>query len=717
MNKRYKSNQFKKVTYLLALVIVLLSVGYSAFGTDMNLSNIVAKIRLKKDVRISSVIVSSSEGDATSSYQEYNVNRLIAGITLPEADSTITFGVGIVNLGNVEAGILKINNLPENLDYEFIDYNLKDKICDKEDSTKCSLGAASEIKLKIKYKDDTSYDSSNTSFSLDLELDIEPFYTVSYTNITNNGYPTEVLGGNSLSVNFGDTEFNYLKVLIDDVVTYNYTLKDGVLTISNVTGNVEIMDEAPIYLANLKIYGNSVQDGTPTPDNPIEIKSVGEKSKNLIVTPYKGTVLGNLNYTVYPDGSMLVNGSTGSSPSSFDFYNGTKDFFPGNGTYAINGLLSGSELTYRISLYIWYNDGTPIQTVSQSGGITETFTITNYEHINRVRLMFYSYANQTLSDIKIYPQIEFGETSSDYIPFGKYKIPVKVSGKNLVKELIPGYVDNNHFPNLAANSSNVYKSIIFNNMKKGTYTFSFEKPVRIVSSVSTSSHAQQYDIAVSPNIINTTKVTITLTQDEEIYILSFRDETSSTTEWGESWVQCESGSEATSYEPYIEPKTYNIYLDEPLRKIGDIADYIDFESGKVVRYIKYKEFAYNDSWTKNTSAEKHFQVSVGDNYYSNENNLIMSNYYQANKNSTSYYWFGDYGVISVDGSRIRFKNKDISTLEEWGNWLSNLETPLYAIYKLETPIYKTIELPTIEFNGYSVVKVNTEIESSNILWN
>lgn len=29
-------------------------------------------------------------------------------------------------------------------------------------------------------------------------------------------------------------------------------------------------------LINLKLYGNSVQDGTPTPDNPVEIRSVGE---------------------------------------------------------------------------------------------------------------------------------------------------------------------------------------------------------------------------------------------------------------------------------------------------------------------------------------------------------------------------------------------------------------------------------------------------------
>ena len=38
----------------------------------------------------------------------------------------------------------------------------------------------------------------------------------------------------------------------------------------------------------------------------------------------------------------------------------------------------------------------------------------------------------------------------------------------------------------------------------------------------------------------------------------------------------EEGTTLSNYESYVEPKTTNIYLDEPLRKVGDYADYIDF---------------------------------------------------------------------------------------------------------------------------------------------
>lgn len=43
-------------------------------------------------------------------------------------------------------------------------------------------------------------------------------------------------------------------------------------------------------------------------------------------------------------------------------------------------------------------------------------------------------------------------------------------------------------------------------------------------------------------------------------------------------------SAVPQYEPYINPKTTNIYLDEPLRKIGDYADYVDFKDKKEVHY-------------------------------------------------------------------------------------------------------------------------------------
>jgi len=65
--------------------------------------------------------------------------------------------------------------------------------------------------------------------------------------------------------------------------------------------------------------------------------------------------------------------------------------------------------------------------------------------------------------------------------------------------------------------------------------------------------------------------------------------------------QIGSGDTATEYEPY-NATTYNIYLKEPLRKLGSTADYIDCTTGEVVRYIKVKDT------TGTKSIEESFEV-------------------------------------------------------------------------------------------------------------
>ena len=44
-----------------------------------------------------------------------------------------------------------------------------------------------------------------------------------------------------------------------------------------------------------------------------------------------------------------------------------------------------------------------------------------------------------------------------------------------------------------------------------------------------------------------------------------------------------------SYEPYRDPVTTTISLDEPLRKVGDVADYIDYAGQKVVRQVEVND--------------------------------------------------------------------------------------------------------------------------------
>lgn len=51
----------------------------------------------------------------------------------------------------------------ENLKFEFLDYNLKDKICE---NGQCSLGIKKKIRIKISYKEGVDISSVDNSFVL-----------------------------------------------------------------------------------------------------------------------------------------------------------------------------------------------------------------------------------------------------------------------------------------------------------------------------------------------------------------------------------------------------------------------------------------------------------------------------------------------------------------------------------------------------------------------
>ena len=57
-------------------------------------------------------------------------------------------------------------------------------------------------------------------------------------------------------------------------------LKGNVLFLSTLDRNLKFETEKDLY--DYKIYGNSVQNGTPTLEVPIQIESVGDKTKNIL---------------------------------------------------------------------------------------------------------------------------------------------------------------------------------------------------------------------------------------------------------------------------------------------------------------------------------------------------------------------------------------------------------------------------------------------------
>lgn len=184
LKDKFKKIRFNKKTipYLLLLTITMLSVGYSAFSSHLNISGVVTTVRIKRDVRITGVSVESNDEEGESKYTEYNINKVKTGIELPNQNSSVTYNVEVTNIGNVDVGVLELTGLPDNLDYEFLNYNLKEKICESEG--KCNLGIQKNIKLKIKYKEGYKLEEgANTHYDVVADFNFQPFYQVAYQNL------------------------------------------------------------------------------------------------------------------------------------------------------------------------------------------------------------------------------------------------------------------------------------------------------------------------------------------------------------------------------------------------------------------------------------------------------------------------------------------------------------------------------------------------------
>ena len=186
-------------------------------------------------------------------------------------------------------------------------------------------------------------------------------------------------------------------------------------------------------LINYKIDGNSVQNGTPTPEAPIEVENVGELTKNMFDKDgfckyYNsfGTLKANANdnylgedcfsyYLCYP------------SPTSTEFRWMTGEFKE-NTSYTFSCYAAmkwaGVESKAISYLLIRYTDGTfgYVNATLYTDRFTKIKFVTNSSKTIK-SISMGNYASVVPIYIKDF-QIEEGTTPTDYEPFG-YKIPVK----------------------------------------------------------------------------------------------------------------------------------------------------------------------------------------------------------------------------------------------------------------------------------------------------
>ena len=169
-------------------------------------------------------------------------------------------------------------------------------------------------------------------------------------------------------------------------------------------------------------------------------------------------------------------------------------------------------------------------------------------------------------------------------------------------------------------------------------------------------------------------------------------------------------------------KTTNIYLNEPLRKIGDYADVIDFERGVVERNTIEYVFTGDEPFGHASSDENR---AVGSLIFGDirDISVFFSNMFHAPPYENTEYnrivltkgWL--YVSLSYELIGGSYYDSDDTKIANIVNWLkeryeSGNPLTVVATHKSTTEPISIPSIPT--FDGTTIIQTNTEIQPSNM---
>lgn len=461
-------------------------------------------------------------------------------------------------------------------------------------------------------------------------------------------------------------------------------------------------------LYNACIFGNSVQDSAPTPDNPVEIRSVG-----ILMT--EGEHKGKYKIPII----------TGNTKNLFDknnmrFYTGYINTEKAQFSYATDAssviIECQPDTTYTISHYCenvaifracyiknkpssatqYFNDLPAYEIDYANTPVKKSLTVTTGEDCKYLVIQI---GTANFKDAVNTLWVEKGGNL-----FDKYNVNFRAAYINAEEE---GY-------SKVSDSS----SVLIKCKPYTTYTIShYCENARIFRAcyIDGEPPAEEYFWMSAYNVVfagTPEEKTLTLTTGKNCSYIAVQI---STADFNDV-VNTLSVEEIDSA---MEPQIINIYLDEPLRKVPDASDYIDFEKGVVVRKLKVRTFAGDEAWTRGS-----FRLFA----YVNENSAAQSakvlclcnrfkEYSWEELYKNSYLSNKAIGVAIQSGGVINFTPaQEIPTVEEWKAQLkawNDEGKPLTVICfcdKAEEEVVDLPELPT--FRGTTCYEILANISTT-----
>ena len=476
----------------------------------------------------------------------------------------------------------------------------------------------------------------------------------------------------------------------------------------------DCMAGQPVSMA---VDGNTVQDGTPSPDAPVEVQLCGDRTVNLFDVQ-------NINWNAIMSG---LNAS-----DSIYFENGVIRFVKNTAFYNQCRMLASIQLkpntTYTMMYdhaVMNYKDGTsitqntPYFRIYKSSDIDSTFNNTGFnnyyaatssstiltfttDETTDFEILFNSAVVSTtkLNTLKSYEVHGFmliegaytAETMPAYEPYG-YKVPLTMTGMNLLSNNENDWVGD----------AGIYKH--FKIPVEGTTTLQ----VKIKEGKSI---PEKLYLGYSKNGMDTTGGVTWLIDNgifngapirtSELKYISIHPKTALLDEIFDSLdIMLIEGAYTTetmpAYESYREPQTFNIYTPQQLAKVGDTADTVvldfDNKTAKLVNAVGIDVLsAYRTRETLDDVCG-FFCLPVKYDILQNSNvgvtNRFVCKYgYRENIEKAFIAMYDPIPkyVLYIAKTRIGYTEEDTSVtlVQKANDWLNENET--YGLYSIANPI-------------------------------
>lgn len=503
------------------------------------------------------------------------------------------------------------------------------------------------------------------------------------------------------------------------------------------------------YMKDYEIYGNSVQDGTPSPENPVQIQSVGDFTKNLLPYPYISTTktINGVTFTDNGDGSITVNG-TATANAVFYLVDGESNYtldkcgLKIGDSYTISKILVSGDSIANIYFTANYYD--------KNGKMQEGAVISNSNTATKtIKSDFKSWGiyllvlkDKTVNNTTIKLQLEKGSSATEYEPYHKYDIPITVAGKNLfdMETILPqqGWVKQDDGSYYVANASTPYKQVLWENAEGYTGQLKILFTFKYLKATGDSPAGVSIRVLYTDGTVVSVQFSSAMEADTW-YISNYNTITDSTKtvqkiEWSygtglnSTWVKdiiITKDIAATEYEPYHEAITTHIYLDEPLRKIGDYSDYVDFKKQKVVRNVKEITFE-NTVFNEYTYGNKldntyHFNIRDMGCVYASPMlcNIMKAGDINMNSTVNDTFFTSKYSNAANNGIYLQIEK---SLIDDYSGKNNAEKLKAFLINKNAKLLYCTtayseesISLPTLQtFKDTTIMSVDTTVLPSNI---